>query len=339
MSIVFTDGFDMYNGVGANVGIQARWQWLQFGGGSSGSLITGRFGGQGVSISGDSGSSFRAVLPGTYTSFGHGFAYRDQEFLNNRPNLLQLLNASLGGVVILRWDSTVGTITVSGPGGVIGTATGLAITGVFVWHYIEVYGTVNASTGTCQVYLDGSLIINVTGVNTGSSGVNGIKYTTDNIGGGNHINVDDIFFADSATHLGECKIETLRPTADSSVTWTPNSGANNYSRVNETLVDGDTSYVSTASTGVRDLYTIASLGSTPATIYAVNAVAFAEKTDANTRQLYNSVRSASTDSDGAAANLAASYGRYDRIMLTDPATSASWTASGVNNLLLGPKAA
>jgi hypothetical protein len=338
MTVVMTEGFDMYNGVGANIGLQAKWARVQAGGGSSDGFFTGRFGGQAYGISGDSGSNIRCVLPSSYTSFGMGFAFIERSTLNNRTAMPNLLNASLGLVVGMRIDSTVGTVTVSGPGGVIGTATGQPITGVATWHYFEIYGTVNASTGTCQVYLDGALIINVTGVNTGSSGVNGIQYTTSNIGGV-QFGVDDIFFADAATHLGECKVETLRPASDSTVAWTPNSGANNYSRVNETLVDGDTSYVSTASSGVRDLYTIASLGSTPATIYAVNVVAFAEKTDATTRQLYNSVKSATTDSDGTAANLAASYGRYDRVMVTDPATSAAWSASGVNNLLIGPKAA
>jgi hypothetical protein len=337
MTVVVTEGFDMYNGNAANTGVQAR--WVLSGGDSNVGVTTGRFGGQALGISGSS-CTYTLVLPSTYNSFGLGFAYRDSQSAKNRPNLMSLLNASSGVVITLRVDQTVGTVTVSGPGGVIGTATGLAITSFNVWHYFEIYGTVNASTGTCTVYMDGTAIITVTGVNTGSAAVARIQTNTDGNGGNTQaLQIDDLFFADATTHLGECKVETLRPASDSSVAWTPSSGANNYSRVNETLVDGDTSYVQTATAGARDLYGIASLSTTPANIYAANVVSFAEKTDATTRQLYNSVHSASTDSDGTAFNLAASYSRYDRVLTTDPATSAAWTASGVNNLLIGPKAA
>jgi hypothetical protein len=341
MAIVFTEGFDMYNGNQAFIGLQSRWIRFIAGGGSSDGMTTGRFNGQAYYMGGDAGSNIRTILPSSSMSFGHGFAYRELDAVNNRSGLMNLVNGSLGGVVSLNVNALFGSATVSGPGGIIGSASGLPLTGLGVWHYWEVYGTVSATTGTCVVYLDGAQVIGVTNVNTGSSAVGGLQYTTSNLGGGggNRVIIDDIFQSDSATRLGECKIETLRATGDSSVNWTPNSGSNNYSRVSETLVDGDTSYVSTASTGVRDLYTIGSLSSTPANIFAVNVVAFAEKTDATTRQLYNSVRSATADSDGIAQNLAASYGRYDRIMNTDPATSAAWTASGVNNLLIGPKAA
>jgi hypothetical protein len=235
MTVVMTEGFDMYNGVGANIGLQAKWARVQAGGGSSDGFFTGRFGGQAYGISGDRGSNIRCVLPSSYTSFGMGFAFIERSTLNNRTAMPNLLNASSGVVITLRVDQTVGTVTVSGPGGVIGTATGLAITSFNVWHYFEIYGTVNASTGTCTVYMDGTAIITVTGVNTGSAAVARIQTNTDGNGGNTQaLQIDDLFFADATTHLGECKVETLRPASDSSVAWTPSSGANNYSRVNET---------------------------------------------------------------------------------------------------------
>lgn len=57
-----------------------------------------------------------------------------------------------------------------------------------------------------------------------------------------------------------------------------------FARINET---SDTEYV--YATGARDLYTLGALAS-PAAVFAVNVVSFAEKTDTTTRQLYNDVR-------------------------------------------------
>jgi hypothetical protein len=336
MTIVATEGFDMYNGTGANTGASARWDFTGTGGGGNVVMTAGRFGGQSlIFTAGSGGAQGRLALPSTYMAFGHGFAFKfdNTSNFNAACNLRTVAGAT---VVLLGINTSTGVLTVTGPSGTIATASGLPITTVGVWHYFEVYGTVNAVTGTCQVYLDGVQIVNVINVNTGSTAVQNLFYQ----GVAQPLfYIDDIFFSDVVTRVGECRVETLRPNGDSSVTWTPNSGSNNYSRVNETLVDGDTSYVSTASTGVRDLYTLGALSSTPANIYAVNVVFFGEKTDATTRQMYGSIRSNTTDSDGPLFNLAANYSRFDRVVANDPATSAAWTASGVNNLKIGPKAA
>ncbi len=54
---------------------------------------------------------------------------------------------------------------------------------------------------------------------------------------------------------------TLYPTADGTYTaWTPKSGSTHYTQVDETTCNGTTDYVSTATTGNRDSYTVSLSG-------------------------------------------------------------------------------
>lgn len=50
-----------------------------------------------------------------------------------------------------------------------------------------------------------------------------------------------------------------------------------FAKVNEACLIDDTVYVASAEAGTRDLYTIQQLSSSPANIFAVSVVAFAEK--------------------------------------------------------------
>jgi len=334
----------MYNGSGSNIGLLAKWTNISTSGtfvGTSG----GRFGGQSLALqNGTIGPQTAAAYrifnaSGNSTSLSFGFAFMTNDLITSR--VMEVANLSVGSQCGVGTTSTGQVRFYSGAGGTVlaTSAAGLIVTGT--WAYIEVELTLNSSTGSFSVYVNGALACSGTGNTLAAGGAGGglILGVRENV----HINVphffDDIYVTDTATRLGESRVETLRATGDSSVGWTPNSGSNNYSRINETLVDGDTSYVQTTTLGARDLYTNGGLSTTPADIWSVTIVGFEEKTDATTRAIYHSVQSNGTDSDGTAFNQAANYGRYDRIIQNDPHTSVSWTASGVNNLLFGPKAA
>ena len=89
--------------------------------------------------------------------------------------------------------------------------------------------------------------------------------------------------------------------------------------------------------GDVDTYGFGDLGSTPSTIDAVQLTAFAEKTDAAARSIALQAKSGATTSDGGNFSLAATYGKFERLLTTDPNTSAAWGASAVNALQGGPK--
>jgi hypothetical protein len=339
MAVLMTEGFDMYNGSGANIGLLAMWN-----SNSNCGLVSGRFGGQALNIFGTIGgsntSTARVFDPAAATtSMSFGVAIWTSS-ITSGDKLWEIDNGSGGALCSFGFTSSGAIYAASGSFGSTLCTSGAALFAAAAWAYLEAEIVLHASAGSINLYLNGALVASATGVNTLAAGGAGslIRAWGRNANGLNTL-FDDIYVTSGATRLGERRIETLRPSADISVAWTPSSGANNYGRVNETLVDGDTSYVQTATTGARDLYANGGMSSTPTSISAVTVVSFAEKTDATTRQIYNSVKSGATDSDGPAFNLAPSYGRYDRIIETDPNTSAAWTPPAVNNLLFGPKAA
>ncbi len=345
MAIVMTEGFDMYNGTGANTGLQAKWTI----GAGSPSLVTGRFGGQALRTTQQaSGLHVVRALPSTYNAFAHGTAFRAVS-LPLVSTIGSCCAYESGGTIQFGWQvDNLGALRVYRYSSLFaGTLLGTSANGLIAantWYFIECEALISATVGTVTLYIDGTAVLTLTGLNNKNAGTT----TMDSIrfgGGGAYSSawnqdVDDNYVRDTNTKLGPCKIETLRPDADTAQKdFTPNSGTANFSRVNETLVDGDTSYVQATTVGNRDLYTLGDLSSVPASVFALNICSFAEKTDAATRTIYNSVQSNATDSDGTAFNLAASYSRFDRIMETDPSGGGAWTASRVNALLVGPKVA
>lgn len=344
MAVIFMEGFDMYNGVGTGTGLQSKWTLTTT---SDVAMTTGRFSGQAMRVTqaGASGNP-RVTFASNYTSIGCGFAYKTDTLPtgNTVINMLALLNGTTF-TFGLRCTSTGAIEASRATSGTGFTALGTSTPSVIVantWHYIECGVTISDTVGTVTVKVDGATVLSLTGQDTNNAvtNVNTLQLGYTSNSGQANINYDDLYVVDSATTLGERRIETTVPSADTATkNWTPNSGTANFSRVNETLVDGDTSYVQASTVGTRDLYSMGALSSTPSVIDAVQVVSFAEKTDATTRTIYNSVQSAGTDSDGSAFSLSASYNRFDRLMETDPNGGGAWTASRVNGLLIGPKVA
>lgn len=354
MSIIATEGWDMFNGLDATTGIGIKWfqSFAAFNTGILGfSLVTGRFGGQALKY--DSTTNFgRAVAFGfTGTStISIGFAFRVDTFGTITGSFPLLFTTSgnfqfafshdpNGQINIIRTNTSgTGTTVASSAAGVLKAGA---------WNYFVLTVSMGTTTtGAVSLYMNGSPTPILS-----ASNINLLNFTTSNLidtihyGGARGDNrlgswtMDDLWIDNTVNNLGERRIEVLRPSADVSVQFTPNSGVTNFSRVNETLIDGDTSYVSGTNVGDRDLYSLGALSSTPATIDAVTVVAVAEKTDAGTRAIYNSVKSNTTDSDGSSFTLGSTYQRFDRVMLTNPDGGGSWTASAVNALKVGPKVA
>lgn len=349
MTVLQTEGFDAYNGTGVSPGLQAK--WVVVGAATSVSLVAGRFGGQALRVAStvNNVKMWCRPLPSAVSALAGGFAFRASSLpTGNGCTIAGWITSALTIWQNILQLNNDGSLTASRAGPSTASAPlGSSVAAVIVantWHYIEYELVISDTVGVFKVWVDNVLVINLTNVDTR----NGTPTTVEHVAYGNSVNnvsgsgnndFDD-HYATDGSRLGERRIETLRPAADTATkAFTPNSGTANFSRVNETLVDGDTSYVQGSTVGNRDLYTLGALSSTPSTIDAVNVVSFAEKTDATARTLYNSVQSAGTDSDGSAMALAASYTRLDRIIELDPNGGGAWTASRVNGLLVGPKIA
>jgi hypothetical protein len=349
MPIQIIDSFDLYNGTGANTGLQAKWSPQSD---TTASMVAGRFGGQGFSVVGATNTRrmWARPFPAAVSALSYGFAFRSNvlptathwiNYIRGAANTVFQTAIKLntdGSLTAGRVTDTFGTISALGS-----SAGGVIVANTF--HFIEVELVIHDTTGSFKVWVDGTLVINATGVDTRSNvGVNPADADTiwlgsdgGNPGPGTTSTFDDFYYKDTNAKVGLAKVEVLPPTSDVLQTFARSTGATNFSLVDEAQANGDTDYVQGSAVGDRDTYGFTDLSSTPASIYAVQATAFAEKTDAAARSIALQVISGATTSDGANFALASSYGKFDRIMETDPNTAAAWTAANVNALTGGPK--
>lgn len=338
MSLIFIDGFDYYPAITGATGVVGRWTLNAT---SSVVLISGRFGGQAFAANSNTTRILtRAVATTNTISCGVAIKINNASSVNGARRLLEFRNAtgpqcgvginSSGEIIAYR--NTQATV--------LGTATGITFSDG-VWHYIEVEAFVHDSTGFIQVYKDGVSVLTVSGVDTKQQTDDTITlfrlYGTDGTSAlPDDFAWDDIYVIDQGTRLGECRIVTLYPdgaTADAD--WSPSGGGNNYEKVDEAQVNGDTDYVASATPGDLDIYTVTDLGFVPDTVHAVQLTMCARKDDAETRAVRLKLKSGAVVEDGATQAMAGSYQYFSELYDEDPDAVGPWTASSINAMQIG----
>ena len=343
-NILLMDGFDLYNGIGANTGLQAG--WVLSANFYNPGLTTGRFGGQAFYFNNESACIYRTFSAASATATASCAFKMDNLFNANAASqqrtVVTLSSAqapqvgwrhnSDGSISVYRMTShTAGVLLGTSPSGMLKSAT---------WHWIDFSVTMSATVGTIDLLIDGAVALHLTAQNTGSTTtIDGI-FTGSQAGGVNTTGVntyfDDVLVIDSITPLGERRIETIRPSADTATKqWTPDSGTVNFSRVNDAQVNSAT-FVSASVVGNTDLYDMIDLNSAPAVIDAVQVTVFAQKTDAGSRAIAIVGDIAGTQVVSSNLTLTSSINKLSSLLLTKPGGGA-WDATSVNALRAGPK--
>jgi hypothetical protein len=343
MSILLIEGFDVYPDVAVtSAGLQSRWTATNSTYPYANMVMTtGRFSGQAVEFVGSPteapGIAYALTAQGSGSlTLCLGVAFK----LLASTSLMQVLgfyNLGPSGteVVGIGINTSQQLFLFRGSTStVLATATGAISTGS--WHYLDTQISVNASTGSMTLYLDGVQVISYSG-NTGSLAIDTLV-----LGPQASINVstglgayDDLYVTSTSTRVGERRVETLYPdAAGASSAWTPLSGAN-YANVNATLNNNGATYVSTVAASASDLYQIGPLAGTPTTIDAVQTRISCAKSDAGSHTLKSQIKSGSTTTLGATYAVPGTF-LYDcDIYTVDPNTSAAWTYTGVNACQIG----
>lgn len=340
MTVVWVDGFDLYDGTNALVGHR----YADPNTGSYSVNRTGRFtGSKAVQMPTGTGTSQRLTVPVSsgdnwavgiavnpqgsaslsgITSGGDGFIL----FLNGTTVIAKMGIKADGSLVCGRGDFTTN---------IIGAASAAGILTVGSFAFIEVEFTRHASAGVFKVYVNGVLLISNTGANTGASSIDNIAIQ--NPSGGDGVTIDDFYVASGATHLGECRVQTLVPSADTATKqWTASTGTNHAALVDEIPSNGDSDYISDGTVGNKDLFDLADLSDSPANVYAVQPLMVARKDDATTREIRTNTKNGATTTNGTTRAMGSSYRLWaDTLMLTNPDTAASWTPSDINAMQLG----
>jgi hypothetical protein len=158
---------------------------------------------------------------------------------------------------------------------------------------------------------------------------------------------DDVVVYDSTTGaptpasnfpINARQITTLRPTSDSVVGFgTTSSGSTHYNLVNETVPDGDTSYVQDGGSGTQDLLNFASLGYTPTAINVVILNVYSDNPAGGTINIQGIAKNSISQANGSAIVSPLVYQTNQWPFALDPYSGVAWVAAGVNAAQFGYK--
>ena len=327
--IEFSDGFDKI----AAADITVNWDTAST---NPNSVQTGRYGGQ--CIRSGSNGAIKTVSALATRVIHLAFRCSAQgnrvicAFRDSGTNQCDLRLTSAGALQVTR-NATV-----------LATASGFTFV-INTWYYFSFKATIDPSAGVYEVkewiLNGGNTLVSGTGANTratANSSANQI-YVDYSI---TSTDIDDVVVCNTTSpnndHLGECRVIGDVPTGDGANTgWTPSTGTSHFGTVDETGQNSDTDYNSSATVGAIDTYTFPTF-STSGQILAVAAKMVARKDDAGTRQIVAETRSGGTNRDGATTQtMGSTYVGYAEYYNTNPATSAAWDATGVNNTEIGQK--
>jgi hypothetical protein len=211
-------------------------------------------------------------------------------------------------------------------------------------YHFEIKTTIDASSGVCQVRLNGNTtpVISFSG-NTRNSANTFTDQTRWGPAGNttnyhnyySHISIFDATGAAPNDWIGVKRIYTQMPTADSATgglndfaTTPSQSAGSNHLNVDEQPPDDDTSYNSDSVTSDRESYKVAGVSSSITNITVVNAFVRMRIDDAGPHTVNIVARNGTTDTTGSAQSVGASYLYYNEPFPLDPNTTAAWTASG-----------
>lgn len=343
--LIFCDGFDHYTTAQATSG--QKWDTITSVGSSSVTIsaTAARTGGQGAILNWQ--TLFKSVPNQVTYVVGMAFQLKTADATGGFATVLAF---SDGGTaqVFLSIDSG-GHIVAHRGGTVLGTSTGTV--SLSQYRYLEAKLTVGTGTsGALVVRVDGSIFLNLTGINTQNTANTQINI----IGVGLNTQfgvmwIDDVYICDTTTpntagnnnadFLGDVKVTALYPNAAGAFTQYTRGGTNtgqDYSQVNEATPDEDTTYVVDSTVNDRDSFKFTSI-SLVGSIFAAVLWSRARKDDASVRTLANVARSSAVDQVGANYNLASAYQYYGTVFELDPATTVLWTTTGLNLAEFGVK--
>ncbi len=342
MGLIFCDGFDSYS---TSAELIRNWPGAAFTG-TCFNATAGRLGGgafqtvaTSVTLQTLNSTSVMLILNNSQT-LGISFWLKVSTPPSASTMILNFFNSNNGlnggihlvtGTGVLRLVSTAQATIATGGTNVCDNA----------WHWVEIcFAPTNGSAVRQACYVDN---ISQWDSNLSTGSANNIVYMTLTSPATTTFTIDDFFLFDSTSPdprtinipAGPKQINTLRPNADNSVQFTPNSGGTNYNLVNESSGDEDASYVASNSSGQVDTYTYDDLAFTPLSITAVQLTSRLKNPGAGTFSFKTRCISGITTTDSASIVTSSAYNNTKTIFNQDPNTSAAWTTANLNSAKFG----
>jgi hypothetical protein len=213
--------------------------------------------------------------------------------------------------------------------------------------YVEFRAKIDNSAGEWELRVDGVTLDSATGVDTQTSGnaYANILWLGEITNNASHdLYYDDLYVLETAgggedDFLGDVRVECLFPNGNGATNdWDGSDGnsVDNYLLVDETAPNGDTDYVESTSVADRDLYEYGNLATASGTVYGVQILPSAKKTDTGARSIASVARlTGGTDEVGADLPLGTAYAyRIEGVREEKPGGGA-WTIADVNAAQFG----
>jgi hypothetical protein len=285
----------------------------------------------------------RMVLPGgAQATVGVGFRLWQ--------SILPIGNGSNGNATL--WFTTAANaivcyVKVLSDGGIgvynsantlLGSTTIPAVTAA-AYSHIEAKVLRDAAAGTVEVRVNGTSVLNLTGLALGASNIGQIRIgsfqSTSNLAEPSNY-IKDLVVWDSTgsegnDFQGSVAVHDLYTDADISLNWTPSTGSTGWDLLDKTAVD-DTTYIGAASSAVSPY--VASLTNLPDDVTSIRAllpIYRAAKTDGGDCNIQAGLTPNNVDwDDGADRAMTTSYTYWWDVSHLSPDTSAPWTPVEVN---------
>lgn len=317
MGVLFIDGFDHWN-----ADDYSR-KWSTFSStGSDINNVVGRLGrGQALHLVGGQ-RELKKTLPSNEVSVTVGTALY---LLSNPSNAHLIIKFLEGGSeqVSVRFDASQKPL-VSRNGTTLGTSASSLST--LTWYYIELNATINGSTGTFDLRVDGTSVASGTSQNTQATA----NAWADQISvlSSNGLYLDDLYVYAGTTTLGPCIVDTLYPEENGTYgDWSSNLGDGFYA-VREAPEDSDTSFIYSSTATDQSTFKVQAPAYGSATVHAVQTNISARNTgSASSVKAIRRVNS--TDYVTSAKATSSSYTDLYWVDDVSPDTSSAWTPSEI----------
>lgn len=215
------------------------------------------------------------------------------------------------------------------------------------YHFVEWRVKIHDTLGEIEIRLDTTVLASLTGLDTKQTGnayANQLRIGDhgDNYRAGY---VDDLVLIekDSGTGLvdftGDVRVQARLPNGNGNSSQLAGSDGNsvdNYLLVDESTPNGDTDYVQSGTVGQKDTYTYQDVTPASGTVFGVQILPSAKRTDTGARSIASVVRLAGTEADGPNKALAGTYSYLPDIRETKPGGGA-FSIADVNAMEVGAK--
>jgi hypothetical protein len=358
MALIVYDGLDHY---AALADLQSRvgalnWTDYNSGGGGVLSFVTG-FGGFGFAANvtaGPSGSTLGASINQNLAAVNYGCqllctdphgsqGYIDfiaMDYTTSQAQVTARVLVASGTVLVYSGDPNLQ----SNPIPLAASAPNAAQPFVPLKYELTVHA---GSSGSFNFAVQGTSVLSGGG-NTAPSGnnwTNGLRVRAGVLSGtgGPAYDLDNVCVNDLTSgpgtypfngFVGDAAVRTLQVSGNSSVQWTPLSGAN-WQNVYAQQFDGDTAYNYATLNGKKDLFTFAALPSDVSVVFAVQVTGAYRKLDAGAQKIQQSLVSGGTTAALSQQSLSLGYGYFTDLQVLDPNTAATWTPAAVNAVVGG----